>query len=202
MWTAWVRSQDSHPSPIKPSWTSRRNDRSGSKIQALSYRTTFDALTLGVCRFDGEGRLVLNNRRYGEIYRLASKESRSWARRGQKLRHFALPRGHPQWSPRRIPLWRFRTMRTPRQSHGPEELKDGRLVQVSHQPMLDGGWVETHEEVAGLNAMQMVANERLSLQCLIDWVPAILWIKDAESRFVVANKASATKDWPEPSRKT
>jgi PAS domain-containing protein len=50
-----------------------------AQAQALNYQTTFDAFTLGVCRFDGEGRLVLNNRRYGEIYRLASREIRPGA---------------------------------------------------------------------------------------------------------------------------
>ena len=37
------------------------------------------------------------------------------------------------------------------------------------------------------------ADERLSLQALIDRVPDNLWVKDAESRFVIANKAIAAE---------
>jgi diguanylate cyclase (GGDEF)-like protein/PAS domain S-box-containing protein len=47
---------------------------------------------------------------------------------------------------------------------------------------------ESHEVIAGDRA----ANERLSLQALIDCVPDYLWVKDTESRFVVVNKALAT----------
>ena len=47
----------------------------------------------------------------------------------------------------------------------------------------------THEDITELKATRAVANERISLQALIDWVPDYLWVKDAGSRFVVANKA-------------
>ncbi len=40
---------------------------------------------------------------------------------------------------------------------------------------------------------QTVANQRISLQALIDRVPDNLWIKDVESRFVMANKATALR---------
>ncbi|MDP2778938.1 PAS domain-containing protein [Devosia sp.] len=38
-----------------------------------------------------------------------------------------------------------------------------------------------------------MADERfLSLQTLIDWVPDYLWVKDTQSRFLIANKAIAS----------
>jgi diguanylate cyclase (GGDEF)-like protein/PAS domain S-box-containing protein len=40
---------------------------------------------------------------------------------------------------------------------------------------------------------RVVENERMSLQTLIDWIPDNLWVKDTESRFIVANKATATQ---------
>ena len=36
-----------------------------------------------------------------------------------------------------------------------------------------------------------MANERLSLQALIDWVPDNLWVKDAASCFLISNNATA-----------
>ena len=72
------------------------------------------------------------------------------------------------------------------------ELKDGRTIQVCHQPMPGDGWVATHEDVTELKATRSVANERISLQTLIDWVPDYLWVKDTESRLVVVNKALAS----------
>jgi PAS domain-containing protein len=45
-----------------------------ANAQVLRYKTAFDAITLGVCFFDGEGRLILSNRRYAEIYRLSPEQ--------------------------------------------------------------------------------------------------------------------------------
>jgi PAS domain-containing protein len=53
--------------------------RSPNCKRSAKLSTTFDAVALGVCRFDGEGRLVLSNRRYGEIYRLAPEQVRPGA---------------------------------------------------------------------------------------------------------------------------
>ncbi|MDR3373809.1 MAG: PAS domain-containing protein, partial [Ancalomicrobiaceae bacterium] len=71
------------------------------------------------------------------------------------------------------------------------ELPDGRAIQIVHQTMPDGGWVATHEDITELKATRSVANERLSLQALIDCLPDYLWVKDTDSRFVVVNKALA-----------
>ena len=73
------------------------------------------------------------------------------------------------------------------------EIEDGRTIKIHHQSMPDGGWVATHEDITALEFTRAVANERLSLQALIDWLPDNLWVKDAESRFVISNNATATR---------
>src|SRR5581483_11310759 len=46
------------------------------------------------------------------------------------------------------------------------------------------------EEIARLNRLvEEHAQERVSLQALVDSVPDYLWVKDVDSAFVVANKA-------------
>ena len=65
--------------------------------------------------------------------------------------------------------------------------------------MPDGGWVAMHEDITELKATRAIANERLSLQALIDWLPDNLWVKDVESRFVIANKTTANRSaWRSP----
>jgi len=56
--------------------------------------------------------------------------------------------------------------------------------------MPDGGWVTTHEDITELKATHAVANERISLQALIDWLPDNLWVKDVDGRFVISNQAT------------
>ena len=45
--------------------------------QALRYETAIDKISQGVCFFDGQERLILCNRRYGEIYKLKSEDLNS-----------------------------------------------------------------------------------------------------------------------------
>jgi PAS domain-containing protein len=59
--------------------------------------------------------------------------------------------------------------------------------------MPDGGWFSTHQDITELHDDSAAANERISLQTLIDWVPDNLWVKDVESLFVIANKATAIR---------
>jgi PAS domain-containing protein len=46
----------------------------GVRVRRLE--TVIDNLSQGVCFFDGEERLILSNRRYAEIYRLAPEDIR------------------------------------------------------------------------------------------------------------------------------
>ena len=47
------------------------------------------------------------------------------------------------------------------------------------------GLVGLSRDVTELKATRAVANERVSLQALIDFLPDALWIKDVNSRFVI-----------------
>jgi diguanylate cyclase (GGDEF)-like protein/PAS domain S-box-containing protein len=163
-----------------------------AQAQALGYQTTLDAVTLGICRFDREGQLVLSNRRYADIYRLAPEKVHPKATLFEimELRVVA-GTGAKTDDAHRAPVLSVNP--TAAATTWTDELNDARSIQVCRQPMPDGGWVETHEDVTGQQAKRTAADERLSLQTLIDWVPAILWVKDVKSRFIIANKASATK---------
>jgi PAS domain S-box-containing protein len=156
--------------------------------QTLRYETALDSISQGVCFFDGEQRLVLSNRRYGEIYRLTPEQVRP----GVTLSEIAQQRfkvGSCAMNPADYLKLCTQINSGTDSKIWASELKDGRTIHVCHQPMPDGGWVATHEDVTELLASRKLAGERLSLQALIDWVPDYLWVKDAESRFVVVNKA-------------
>ena len=167
------------------------SDRDAALAQAQCYRTTLDAIALGVCRFDGEGRLTLGNRRFGEIYRLTPEQVRPGATRQEIAEHRAAV-GTSATSGDADPAAGLPIDATAASKTWTEELKDGRLIKVSRQSTPEGDWVETHEDVTGRGSERFLADERMALQLLIDQVPDYLWIKDAESRFVVVNKALAT----------
>jgi len=161
------------------------------QAQALRYQTAIDNISQGVCFFDGEGRLILCNRRFAEIYRLGLDQVPP----GASLREIAERRAAVGTCPTSVDAYLAHSAAI---NSGDEPkiwtaaLPDGRTIRIHHQPMSDGGWVSTHEDVTEFQEKRAIADERISLQALIDWAPDYLWIKDAESRFVVVNKALAS----------
>ncbi|MGD1039056.1 MAG: PAS-domain containing protein, partial [Roseiarcus sp.] len=157
---------------------------------AQRYQTAIDNISQGVCFFDGESRLILCNRRYAEIYRLAPEQVRP----GATLREIVEARVGAGTSAVAgdAYLLLLEKITSSRDSGTLDsELKDGRTIHIGYQPMPDGGWVTTYEDITELKATRAVANERLSLQALIDCLPDSLWVKDVNSRFVIANKTTA-----------
>jgi PAS domain S-box-containing protein len=69
-------------------------------------------------------------------------------------------------------------------------LSHGTIVQVSHHLNPEGGWISRHNEI-DFGSGERFSKEIVSLQALIDQLPDYLWVKDRESRFVVANLALA-----------
>jgi diguanylate cyclase (GGDEF)-like protein/PAS domain S-box-containing protein len=161
------------------------------EAQVLRYEAAIDNISQGVCFFDREERLILCNRRYAEIYRLGLEQ----VRQGSTLREIVEQRAAVGTCSMTVSdyLALADSINAGRASRTwIADLEDGRTIQICHQPMPGGGWVATHDDVTELKATRSVEKERISLQTLIDWVPDYLWVKDAESRFVVANKALAS----------
>jgi len=163
-----------------------------AQAQALRYQAAIDAIAQGVCFFDGEDRLILSNRRFAEIFRLAPEQIRpgatlreivelriaagTWATAADDYLSFCVS----NHSDKEAIVWMT-------------ELRDGRLIQMRRQPMPGGGCVVTYEDVTELKAARAAANERLSLQALIDRLPDNLWVKDVNSRFVISNQVTAAR---------
>ena len=166
---------------------------SALQAQTQRYRAVIENLSQGVCVFDAEGRLILCNPRYVQIYRLTPSQVRP----GTTLREIAEARFAVGTCTTDVDAY-LALCSSINASTGPRiwtaDLRDGRTIHICHQPMPDGGWVATHEDITELKASRSVANERISLQALIDWVPDYLWIKDTDSRFVVCNKALASEN--------
>ena len=152
------------------------------------YQAAIDNVSSGVCFFDRQKRLILCNKRYAEIYRLKPEDVRP----GADLRDIIARRVEAGTCPMSLEQYmaEFETLlAAPEQKYWQIKLADGRMTRVYFQPTANGGWVSTHEDITELQANREIADNLMSLQALIDRVPDYLWVKDANSRFVVANKA-------------
>ena len=158
------------------------------EAQSARYRTAIETVGQGVSFFGGDGKLILCNRRYAEIYDLHPDDvlpgvaARDLAERqfgaGSALVEDYLELVRSVGAVNLAQAWNA-------------ALPNGRIVEVNIQPMPEGGWVATHNDVTERRERSAIVAERISLQRLIDLVPDNLWVKDSASRFVIANNATA-----------
>ena len=156
------------------------------------YHAAFDAVSQGVAFFDPEHRLIMCNRRYAEIYRLTLDQIPPTT----TLREIAERRAAAGTCPMAVDdyIAYVTAIDSKREDRDWSiRLDDGRSINVRYRPTAGGGWVSTHEDVTELREKRLLIEERVSLQSLIDVVPDNLWVKDVESRFVVANRATALR---------
>jgi diguanylate cyclase (GGDEF)-like protein len=108
---------------------------------------TLSNISQGVCFFDGDRKLVVANRRYSEIYDLPT----DLARPGVTLAEIVAARlavgsggnGGPDEYAKLVDTLICRT----EPSEIAVALENGRTILVRQQPLPEGGWVATHEDI-------------------------------------------------------
>ncbi|MGO9740810.1 MAG: EAL domain-containing protein [Roseiarcus sp.] len=156
------------------------------------WRAALDLLPQGVAVFDANARLVCSNRRLAEIYRLSDDQLRPRVAFSEIIRSLAGAGTLP--IPVDDSLAHLEALEGGSKARSwTARLADGRYLRISNRPVADGGWVSTHDDVTDLFDGGSMVGARFSMQALIDLVPDNLWIKDAESRFVMANGATAQR---------
>ena len=160
--------------------------------QARGYRIALEAAPHGICIFDAAGRVVFSNRRFAEIYRLPSPDPVIGAVLAELI-DLQVAAGSAAKAPEAVLSQARRVLvrQTPESSE--IALSDGRLVQVSDHPTPDGGWASIHNDLSESTEGQALVAKRMTLQALIDLVPDNLWVKDVDSRFIIANDVTATQ---------
>ena len=114
-------------------------------------RRHFDAVltnvTQGLTLFDANQRLIVCNRRYGEIYGLPATHMRPGTSLSDILDCRKANGSFPDMTTAAF-LSRRATMAEARQSYDVvDELCDGRTVSMHLQPLFGDGWVVTHEDI-------------------------------------------------------
>ena len=104
-------------------------------------------MSQGLCLFDGEQRLVVCNERYAQIYGLPDELTQPGTT-FQAILHHRLSHGtYAGADPESHALELQSLINNGVPSVRVLDMKDGRSIVVKHQPMADGGWVATHEDI-------------------------------------------------------
>jgi diguanylate cyclase (GGDEF)-like protein/PAS domain S-box-containing protein len=159
------------------------------------FDTAMNNMSQGLCFFDGQHRLVAWNNRYVEMYGLDPAR----VKRGTTLKEivdFRYEAGRAaKMTAEKYHSWRSELATSSDPSHSVVELTNGQVIAIRHQPMPDGGWVATHEDVTEQKrAEQLLAQNAAALtranewfETLINNMPQGISLFDAEQRLVIAN---------------
>jgi diguanylate cyclase (GGDEF)-like protein/PAS domain S-box-containing protein len=107
---------------------------------------TLENMAHGLCMFDGQQRLIVCNGRYAKMYGLKPDEMRP----GTKLRSILEARVAIGSSPAATQEYidtRIAEVTRNEPYSTVNELRDGRVVAVTHQPIEGGGWVAIHQDI-------------------------------------------------------
>ena len=106
-----------------------------------------DNITQGVTFFDRDQRLLISNRRYGEIYRLTTGQTRSGSTLSDILDWRIASNTFVAMTKEDYLARRARSVAAGTPFDVVDSLGDGRTVAMHYQPLDDGGWVATHEDI-------------------------------------------------------
>jgi len=133
----------------------------------MRFDCAIENMLQGLCMFDANGRLLVSNRRYGEMYQLPP-ELLQMGTPFQEIIGFRARQGILPNDPVAIkalanPEASFQLSGT---SSSVNELADGRSVSITRSPMAGGGWVATHEDITEQKRAEQdrVAMERRLVQ--------------------------------------
>jgi diguanylate cyclase (GGDEF)-like protein len=110
-------------------------------------RAVLDNMTQGVCFFDGTRRLLVSNQRYAAIYNLPPNALHVGCSLEEVVDHRYAAGSTPDISRPDYLARLSQTVAANQPSSTIVTLTNGRIVSVCHQPMPDGGWVATHEDI-------------------------------------------------------
>jgi len=113
----------------------------------LQFDIALNNISQGVSFFDGARRLIVYNKRYIEIYNYEPETISA----GMGLADIiALRDGlgtSAAMDEEEYSAWRNKIIVTDNPTDSVVELMNGSVVEIRHQPMPDGGWVATHEDI-------------------------------------------------------
>jgi diguanylate cyclase (GGDEF)-like protein len=135
--------------------TSALSDREARLAQKnILIDAAINNMSQALLMFDSEGRLVVYNQRYIEMYQLPPDSVQAGKRLPELLR-FRQMQGTFSGDPEEYTKQLMATIARGESKSVVIELADGRTIAVANRPMADGGWVATHEDVTERRRTEM-----------------------------------------------
>ena len=117
------------------------------KSSRLKFDAVLENISQGLTFFDGDQKLAVCNRRYGEIYRLSPEQTCVGTSLSEILNYRAACGTFVAMTQAEYLARRAARSSAAEAYDITDELTDGRTIIMRYQPLSDGGWVTTHEDI-------------------------------------------------------
>ncbi len=115
--------------------------------QNLLFNTALNNMSHGLCMFDAEDRLIVSNQKMESIYGLTQEQLRLGTSLNTLIDHMVDAGASAEDEAEQLAHLQSRLIEQGRSDTLTQELRDGRTILISHQPMRGGGWVATYEDI-------------------------------------------------------
>jgi diguanylate cyclase (GGDEF)-like protein len=132
--------------------------------QAGRFEIALNNMLQGLCMFDTEARLIVCNRQYAKMYALPEELTQPGAAWRDIVAHRLSTFGYRDLDFDDVVALHHVTDLKTTETTTTRVLGDGRTILIRHQPIREGGWVATHEDITE----RQKAEERLSLMARHD----------------------------------
>lgn len=118
------------------------------------FNTALDNMSQGLCMFDRDRKLVVTNARFVEVYNFPESVVQPGMAYEDMLGFLCDREGLPDTDREAYIKTRLETVLAGEPRTRIRELAGGRFIAINHQPMDNGGWVSTHEDITELQQVQ------------------------------------------------
>ena len=167
-------------------------DRASERLrrQNARFHAALNNMPHGVSMYDRYGRFMVSNERYLEMYGLAPEDARLGTALDQVLACRMKLHGTPG-DPQALARSLLARLALGKSVPAFATTSDGRTISITNQPMTDGGFVATHEDITERQRSQReLKSTKIFLDTVIENIPLPLVVKDARTqKFIFVNHA-------------
>ena len=168
-----------------------RNRAEELRQQSLRFDVALNNMSQGLVMFDASSKLVVCNSRFIEIYGV----SRDVVKPGLPLLDLLKHRkacGSFSGDPDEYHAKLLNQIAKRNLTKQDVPTPSGRIIQIVNQPMPDGGWVATHEDITEkVEAETAIRKQDLQLNAALENISQGLCMFDASQRLIICNKQYA-----------
>jgi diguanylate cyclase (GGDEF)-like protein/PAS domain S-box-containing protein len=161
--------------------------------QKVQLDTALNNMSQGINLFDSEGRLVVSNERYRQMYRLSHEDVKPGATVRELVEARKAAGTFFDYDTAAYTETLVAAMKRREPTSLTKELTDGRIISIHSQPTTDdSGWVVTHEDITERRKAERERDRTQAFaSTIIETVPATIIVKDARDfRYVMVNRAA------------